>query len=113
MVRAILGAALLLGLAGPVWAQDQETINKAIGKEMQVYMNCVRSHAENLARSSEAVEIVAERAIEACVDERHAVWIKMQEPPLNASPGEATAAIEQSLDAVRPQIIKTVREVRL
>jgi hypothetical protein len=36
----------------------------------------------------------------------------MQEPPLNASPGDATAAIQQTNDGLKPMVLETVRKAR-
>jgi hypothetical protein len=112
MIRAISGAALLLAVAAPAWAQSQEEIDKALMVEMQAYTDCIKAQAVDLSRSTETPDAIADRAIGACQDRRHDLWAKMQEPPLNASPGDATAAIQQTNDGLKPMVLETVRKAR-
>jgi len=106
------GIALMLALAVPAWAQDQATIDRVLRDAMQAYGGCIHALAVDLAQSTETPQFLADRAIEACREERHALWMKMQAPPLSATPDDATDAVRQTNEGLRPMVIDTIRKAR-
>lgn len=113
MVRAILGAALVLSLAGTAWAQSDEDYAKYTRPVIDKFTACERPKIVKWAsRTQEGPDALADRAIEECreyLDELHHV---MEAAPFNLSESEATEAIEQMLQGLRPLMVDDIVKVR-
>lgn len=104
----------LLVAAGPAWAQSQEEIEAGAGPQMTAYGHCLRDHVEDFAkadRNATDKQVIA-RANLACKEERKALWLQYQKPPLRMAPDEATRQLDEALDFVEPDMINIIRMAR-
>jgi hypothetical protein len=102
----------LLVAAGPVWGQSEKQVTAAVGEQMDAYAACLKRQAETLAKSTESPDVIIDRAIKACAEDRQALWAQLQKPPLSATADDATGAVKQATDELRPQMLESVKKAR-
>jgi hypothetical protein len=103
----------LVLVSGFAWGQDQAALEKAAAEEIHAYADCIKGNAAIFAKkSSEAAETIAQRAFDACPDQRHDFWVKLQKAPLNSTPSDASAAIQKTNENWRPLVIETIKAAR-
>jgi len=112
MARGIWLALVLLAMAGPASAQSEEEVTAAVGPQIDAYTLCLKQHAQLLAKGDEVESAVIDKALAACGGERQALWEGLQQAPLNAKPDDATDAVQQLDDALRPKMLATIKQVR-
>jgi hypothetical protein len=113
LLHGELLALPLVFVSGFAWGQDQAALEKAAAKEIQAYADCIKGNAAILAKkSSDAAEAIAQRAFEACPDQRHDLWVKLQKAPLNSTPSDATATIQKTNENWHPLVLETIKAAR-
>ena len=112
MVSRFWLALVLLIAAGPAWGQSEDEVTAAIGKERDAYTSCLKQHAFEMAKSSEAADAVVEKAILSCYAEREALLEGLERAPLNVIAKDAAAAVKQATDDLKPRMLQTIKEAR-
>ena len=108
-----MGLTLALSIAaGPVWAQGETEIMKAVGPQLDAYTLCLRQQAQDLAKSQDSEDAILGKALAACDVEREDLWTHLQMPPLNASAETATEAVKQLSAAMWPSMINIIKDAR-
>ncbi len=104
---------VLLIAAGPAWAQSEEEITAATGKQLNVYSGCIKAEAAKQAKASTLpAETIADKAISACGGERDDLLEQLQKPPIAWTNEDAQAEIDTALQQLRPQVLETIAYAR-
>lgn len=112
-VKLLAITLVFLSVATAAWAQSEEEVTAAAGKQLDAYTQCIKVKAAELAKSKTwSAEIVAENAINNCPDERHALWEQLQKPPLSFAPDQAAREITSAEGQLKPLVIETVKDAR-
>jgi hypothetical protein len=111
-MKWIAAVALLLALTGPAWAQSEDDIAKAAGKEIGALVSCLRQQTAQIAQTKATSDQIVDRAYAKCQGERQEVWLAMQRSPANLKPGEATRQVDDALASLRPGVKDIVTKAR-
>ena len=104
---------VLLVAAGPAWAQSEEEITAATGKQLDVFSGCIKAEAAKQAKASTLpAETIADKAIAACGDERDGLLEQLQKPPIAWTDEHSKAEVIAALQQLRPQILETIAKSR-
>jgi hypothetical protein len=96
----------------PAWGQSEDEVTAAVGKERDAYTTCLKQHAFEMAKSSEAEDAVVEKVIASCDAERKALLEGLERSPLNVTSEDAAGAVKQATDDLKPRMLQTIKEVR-
>jgi len=110
--RKWLVVALLIAVGGPAWAQSEEEVTAAVGKEIDIYTGCLKQRAHDLAKSDASENVIIGQAIAACAKERQVLLEASQLPPLNLSANDANEQINQMVLSLRERMIKTIKSAK-
>jgi hypothetical protein len=106
-------ALAMLFAAAPAWGQSEEEVAAAAGKQIDAFTACIKMKAGELAKSSTLpADLVAEKAVNSCTNERHSLWEQFQKPPLSWDPERAAREITDAVAHIKPQIVQTIGDAR-